>query len=49
MEIVTHNPALVQMGEYLAVLTGAQRFQSLAYIAAALLFVLALAGLLVPG
>lgn len=45
MEAVTHNPALAQMGEYLAALTGAQRFQSLAYIAAALLFVLALAGL----
>ncbi len=45
METVTYNPALAQMGEYLAVLTGAQRFQSLAYIAAALLFILALAGL----
>lgn len=45
METVTYNPALAQMGAYASLADGAERFQALAYIAAALLFILALAGL----
>lgn len=39
------GPAVVRYEQYLTVLQGAMSFQSLAYIAAALLFILALAGL----
>lgn len=45
MERLIDTPAMAQLEQYMAILQGVVSFQSLAYIAAALLFILALAGL----
>ncbi len=45
MELLIDQSAVAQYEQHLAILQGAASFQSLAYIAAALLFILALAGL----
>lgn len=45
MELLIDTAAVAQYEQHMAILQGAASFQSLAYIAAALLFILALAGL----
>lgn len=45
MELLIDQSAVAQYEQHMAILQGAASFQSLAYIAAALLFILALAGL----